>query len=433
MLDHDFFRNNILALPDDRLPKGVVVLGKGGFGKSYRVTLGQGNAVLVDENGKRVASPLAGMNVVVKVMLDGLGSSSDGDTSSSGSETRSQRKAIDALTEWQTECYMLHLADQLETVTTLPKAIPWDSVLDPLRPVAPQIFGCYEAHGGYVVVMEYVDGLSPHQMIKDRTRMAPPLVVLLFCQTVEFFMRLHTRNVYYNDMSYNNLMFQADGRLRVIDWGAACNMLANRSLADTHQLVCTLVGTHTDAFNSPERFQGLWNYLHKGVMARVQNAAVMQKADMVAIAMTFTFYLQQRQPSYGELVWTTMDPDTSQPVAVGAADGQAEVVEGGRIPLPDLCYSLDPALQSRLNQILAVPLGHELDMAAFLKTNAAYFREQIAAARQLLQGSKGFVRPRTATKVVDERAVRGCRPHRYIVRPYGYVAPSPAGRGGRRR
>lgn len=89
----------------------------------------------------------------------------------------------------------------------------------PMLPVVYELF--YEK--GWYLVMEYIDGISLHNYIKERGSVGEEQARLWAAALLDVLGYLHTRKtpVIYRDLKPDNIMVCRDGSLRLVDFGAA--------------------------------------------------------------------------------------------------------------------------------------------------------------------------------------------------------------------
>ena len=91
------------------------------------------------------------------------------------------------------------------------------------HPALPQINDFFEEHGNIYLVMEYVDGITLEQYLRKFTRVETTKAVRWAVELTEVLAYLHGKNppIIYRDLKPANIMIQPDGRLKLIDFGAA--------------------------------------------------------------------------------------------------------------------------------------------------------------------------------------------------------------------
>lgn len=91
------------------------------------------------------------------------------------------------------------------------------------HPALPAIIDFFEEEDAICLVMEYVDGITLEQYLRRFGRVEVELAVRWAIELTEVLQYLHTRTpaVIYRDLKPSNIMIQPDGRLKLIDFGAA--------------------------------------------------------------------------------------------------------------------------------------------------------------------------------------------------------------------
>jgi CheY-like chemotaxis protein/tRNA A-37 threonylcarbamoyl transferase component Bud32 len=104
-----------------------------------------------------------------------------------------------------------------------------------------------EWSGAYYLTMEYVEGVTLRQLIDTRGRLGVPSTLAIGSQLAESLAVAHEQGVIHRDIKPQNLLLDAEGVLKVMDFGIA--RLAERSSELTE--VGLVVGT--PAYMSPEQ------------------------------------------------------------------------------------------------------------------------------------------------------------------------------------
>ena len=107
-----------------------------------------------------------------------------------------------------------------------------------------------ETGGVWYLTMEYVEGITVRELLDTRGRLGVPAVLALATQLAEALAVAHEVGVIHRDIKPQNLLLDADGVLKVMDFGVA--RLAERSLGLTEAGL--IVGT--PAYMSPEQITG---------------------------------------------------------------------------------------------------------------------------------------------------------------------------------
>lgn len=91
------------------------------------------------------------------------------------------------------------------------------------HPALPGITDFFEEGDNICLVMEYVEGITLEQYLRKFGRVEVSLAVKWAIELTEVLQYLHSRNppVIYRDLKPSNIMIQPDGRLKLIDFGAA--------------------------------------------------------------------------------------------------------------------------------------------------------------------------------------------------------------------
>lgn len=120
-------------------------------------------------------------------------------------------------------------------------------------PYLPQIFDIHETQDTFVMVMEYIQGISLDKVLVNHGPQRVSDVILWGIQLCEVFAYLHSQNppIIYRDMKPANVMLLASGDIQVIDFGTArTQKLGVEMNSDT-----VMIGT--EGFAAPEQYGGL--------------------------------------------------------------------------------------------------------------------------------------------------------------------------------
>ncbi|HBL16073.1 MAG: hypothetical protein A2X36_05905 [Elusimicrobia bacterium GWA2_69_24] len=129
-----------------------------------------------------------------------------------------------------------------------------------------EIYRIVEENLDVYLVFEYVEGRTIHEVMRGRKTMPVPEAVAVLrgiCAALEF---AHKRNVIHRDLKPANVMLDAEGRVKVMDFGVA------RITQDSLSRLCmtnTVVGT--PPYMAPEQEQGM----------------VRRESDLYALAVCF--------------------------------------------------------------------------------------------------------------------------------------------------
>ena len=107
-----------------------------------------------------------------------------------------------------------------------------------------------EWSGGYYLTMEYVEGITVRELIDTRGRLAVAATLAIARQLADSLAVAHQQGVIHRDVKPQNLLLDAEGALKVMDFGVAC--LAEQGSTST--AAGLIVGT--PAYMSPEQLLG---------------------------------------------------------------------------------------------------------------------------------------------------------------------------------
>jgi len=103
------------------------------------------------------------------------------------------------------------------------------SSVDSLEAVV-SIFDYFEANGTLYLVMEYVEGKSLRELVEEEGRIAPEKILPLLEDLFAELHMLHQSGMIHRDISPDNLIMMANGKIKLLDFGSARQMDANRDM-----------------------------------------------------------------------------------------------------------------------------------------------------------------------------------------------------------
>lgn len=118
------------------------------------------------------------------------------------------------------------------------------------HPNLPSIIDIIDQDDNFLIVMDYIDGVTLNDILKDSGAQTQENVVNWAIQLCDVLDYLHTRKppIIYRDIKPSNIMLKSDGSLVLIDFGTA-REFKERNIADT---VCL----GTQGYAAPEQFGG---------------------------------------------------------------------------------------------------------------------------------------------------------------------------------
>lgn len=110
----------------------------------------------------------------------------------------------------------------------------------------------------HYVTMELVDGETLEQIIKRNKPSGMPFkkANIILQQLADALIYAHSRNVIHNDLKPSNIIFDSNGRLKVLDFGIAKHKAIEDAYAFSNNKNVTAVGGYTPTYASPEQLQG---------------------------------------------------------------------------------------------------------------------------------------------------------------------------------
>jgi serine/threonine protein kinase len=195
----------------------------------------------------------------------------------------------------------------------------------------PRVFDRFSEGNHHFLVMEYIDGTTLEDRIKQQGGKLPPQevvdVALQVLDTLDYLHHLQPP-VIYRDLKPSNIMVTADSRAKLIDFGIARHFqpLSN----------ATMIGTQ--GYAPPEQYRG----------------KVETRSDIYALGATMHHAISGRDPA--------AEPPFSFP------------------PLLKLCPDLEPRLAAAIDQALAYDVVSRLPDAAEFKNRLLDIKHNLASA-----------------------------------------------------
>lgn len=115
------------------------------------------------------------------------------------------------------------------------------------------VYTMRETEDALFFVMEYIEGPSLKTVLQRRCRLEPPQAVCLLRQVLAAVEHAHESGVLHRDLKPSNILFDANGRAVITDFGLAKIFASDAELTATHEQLGTV------AYMSPEQIEGLQN------------------------------------------------------------------------------------------------------------------------------------------------------------------------------
>jgi DNA-binding SARP family transcriptional activator/ABC-type branched-subunit amino acid transport system ATPase component len=196
-----------------------------------------------------------------------------------------------------------------------------------------KLFAAAEQDDHHYLVMEYVDGSSLQELLKQENLLPISRVLEIALDLADALTRAHRLNIIHRDLKPANILMAANGTPRLTDFGIA-------RLVDSPQLTATglLVGTLN--YLSPEGYDG---------------QTLDERADIWAFGVVLFEMLSGKQPFTGETMTTVLAAIMTQPTP-DLNQYRSDIPP----PLADLIYRM--LLKEREQRIPSVRLvGAELE------------------------------------------------------------------------
>jgi uncharacterized RDD family membrane protein YckC len=166
-----------------------------------------------------------------------------------------------------------------------------------------------EEAGRPYIVMELMPGSTLKDLVDRRGRLSPADAVAKIMDVIEGLQAAHRLDVIHRDVKPSNCFLEADGRVKVGDFGLAKSLVTDSHLTQTGAFV------GTPHFASPEQ---------------IKSEAIDVQTDVYSVAATLYYLLTGKPPFYG--------PDSAATLA--------RIVSDPAPPLRSLRPELSPALES---------------------------------------------------------------------------------------
>ncbi|MEE9443263.1 MAG: serine/threonine-protein kinase [candidate division Zixibacteria bacterium] len=143
-------------------------------------------------------------------------------------------------------------------------------------------------HGDDIVIaMEYIDGVTLEDMIKERERLEPQQAIQIICGVLETLEFAHNKGIFHRDIKPGNIMIDRNGQVKIIDFGIA------KGESDPNLTVAgSSCGTPT--YMPPEQFNPTKDIDYA-------------KADIYAVGTTLYFMLTGKLPFTGDNAFALRD------------------------------------------------------------------------------------------------------------------------------
>ena len=121
-----------------------------------------------------------------------------------------------------------------------------------------KVFSASSDNDLHYVTMELVDGETLEQIIKRNkpSGMHFKKANIILQQLADALIYAHSRNVIHNDLKPSNIIFDSNGRLKVLDFGIAKHKTIEDAYAFNNSKNVAAVGGYTPTYASPEQLQG---------------------------------------------------------------------------------------------------------------------------------------------------------------------------------
>ena len=230
-----------------------------------------------------------------------------------------------------------------------------------LHPNIAVIYNFIEHGGNHFMVMEYVEGTSLDDLLKKYRVLPAEFVVPVFIQALEGLQHAHRKNIFHRDIKPANLMIDADGTLKLMDFGIA-KVAGEQKMTQVNKIVGTI------EFMAPELIEG-------------KDASAL--SDIYATGATLYELISGKIPFEGDTDYNIMQsilkskvkpPDKLNPSVPKALN---DIVLKALDKNPEHRYPNARAFQQAL--IAAFPQYREIDMNVLRKAQQTVYADKYTA------------------------------------------------------
>ncbi len=164
------------------------------------------------------------------------------------------------------------------------------------HPGIPRIIDIIETYKYFLIVMDYIEGVSIDRLIEETGAQDESVVIEWAIQLCEILGFLHSQKpaIIYNDLKPSNIMLKPDGKITLIDFGTSQRLTEQMQEQDS---VC--LGTAN--YSAPEKY----------VKGRID-----QRTDIYSVGATIYYFV------------TGNDPITAQYITYPAKDNKRQMSKG---------------------------------------------------------------------------------------------------------
>ena len=96
-----------------------------------------------------------------------------------------------------------------------------------------QIFDCFYENNTAYIVMEFLDGQTLEQILKERGSLPVDEALGIICPVLDALEIVHKEGIIHRDIAPNNIFITKDGRIKLLDFGAARDSVRSNSTSLT--------------------------------------------------------------------------------------------------------------------------------------------------------------------------------------------------------
>jgi len=157
-----------------------------------------------------------------------------------------------------------------------------------------QVYDVGEEAGHHYIVMQFVDGGSVGNLVKQKGKLEVNEALGIVLQAARGLEAAHKWGMIHRDIKPSNLLIDSQGVVKIADFGLA------KSLADDTQLTRAGAQVGTPCYMSPEQWRG-----HK----------LSIRSDIYALGVTLYYMLVGKPPFEGETTFSLMEKHLNEPVS----------------------------------------------------------------------------------------------------------------------
>lgn len=231
----------------------------------------------------------------------------------------------------------------------------------------------FRENGTAYLVMEYIDGMSVKEYVQTFGAMKPEAVLSMIRPIIRDLQHIHEEHIFHRDVSADNLIIDANGKLTLIDFGSARQILSKEERTNT---ILYKPGYSALEQYSASGKQGAWTDVY-GLCASVYYmlTGIVPESAMERIA--------------GDQVQSLCDMES----ITLAANIKETLWRGMAVEQKDRCQSMSELYQALYDKPISDALPMGIPKSTFLQRNISYsVREKVLShtrmQRELIEAAR---------------------------------------------